>query len=45
MAPHPHFSGFAPEASILALITHTCLPGLTFSLKETHNFHLCLFDS
>lgn len=29
-APHPSVSGLAPEACILALIAHMCLPGFTF---------------
>lgn len=44
-APHPAFQVSAPEARILDLITHMCLPGLAFRLEETHHFHLCLSAS
>lgn len=41
----PHEAEAAPEVTILVLSTYMCLPGLTFSLEETHHFHLCLLDS
>lgn len=39
-SPTPALQGSAPEASILASIAHMCLPSLTFTLEETHHFHL-----